>query len=340
MTEVLTEVLPERLRALGGFTGRLDGTDHTKVVVYEAADAAATRITDFAQWAEDHRDALMESLDTHGALLVRGVVDNAALLNEVAGRIGGELLTYTERSTPRSQVDGNVYTSTEYPANQTIVQHNESAYSRNYPRLLFFASVIAAETGGETPLADSRSVLDRLPADLVARFRDKGVLYTRCYREGMGLTWQESYQTEDRADVERYCDANGIEYTWTDDDGLRTRHRRPAVVTDPVSGRESWFNQAHLFHSSSLPPAARAALTEMFDEEDMPRGAYFGDGTPITDEEMKQINDAFEECVHAFPWVRGDFLVVKNILVSHGRRPYTGERQTLVAMAGLGGDDA
>ncbi|MFE2289627.1 TauD/TfdA family dioxygenase [Streptomyces sp. NPDC059452] len=334
----MTELLPERIAPLGGFTGRVDGTDRTKVVVYEAEDGAAG--TDIVRWATEHRPALLQALDHHGALLVRGVVDNAALLNEVAGRIGGELLDYTERSTPRKQVDGNVYTSTEYPANQTIVQHNESAYSRNYPRWLFFASAVAALTGGETPLADSRSVLDRLPADLVSRFRDKGVLYTRSYREGMGLTWQESYQTEDRAEVERYCDANGIAYTWTDDDGLRTRHHRPALITDPVGGRESWFNQAHLFHVSSLPPATRAALAEMFDEEDMPRNAYYGDGTPIPDEEMKLVNDAFEECLYAFPWKRGDLLVVKNILVSHGRSPYTGPRQTLVAMAGRGGDEA
>ncbi|PNE38572.1 MULTISPECIES: TauD/TfdA family dioxygenase [Streptomyces] len=335
----MVEELPERLTLLGGRPGRLEGTAHTKVVVYEGFRADAPGATeDIARWATEQRPHLMEALDTHGAVLVRGVVDNAALLNDVAARIGGELLSYTERSTPRSQVDGNVYTSTEYPANQTIVQHNESAYSHSYPRWLFFASIVAADTGGETPLADTRALLDHLPADLVARFRDQGVLYTRAYREGMGLTWQESYQTEDRAEVERYCKQHGIEFTWTED-GLRTRHRRPALVTDPVSGRESWFNQAHLFHTSNLPPAAREALAEMFDEEDMPRAAYFGDGTPITDEEMDTVRDAFETCLYAFPWVRGDLLIVNNLLVSHGRRPYTGERQTLVAMAGAGGGD-
>ncbi|MEU9047270.1 MULTISPECIES: TauD/TfdA family dioxygenase [unclassified Kitasatospora] len=327
--------LPPELAVLGPCTGRVEGNADTAVVVYRPAAGGL----DIAQWATEHRPHLMDALATYGAVLVRGVVHEAALLNEVAGRIGGELLTYNERSTPRTQVSGNVYTSTEYPAAQTIVQHNESAYSDGYPLWLFFASTVAAETGGETPLADSRAVARRLPASLVGRFRAKGVLYTRAYREGMGLTWQESYQTEDRAKVEEYCRSHGIEWTWTED-GLRTRHRRPALITDPRTGEESWFNQAHLFHSSNLPKETREALEEMFDPEDMPRGAYYGDGTPIPDEELDLVRQAFEDSAFAFPWVEGDLLMVNNLLVSHGRRPYTGKRTTLVAMAGNGHGDA
>jgi alpha-ketoglutarate-dependent taurine dioxygenase len=329
----MTHVLPEPLTKLGACSGRLDGNEHTKVVVYEPDG----RGPDVENWVAEFRPELMKSLRTHGAVLVRGVVDNAELLNKVAARIGGELLTYTERSTPRTQVSGNVYTSTEYPQNQIIVQHNESAYSDSYPSWLFFACAKAAETGGETPLADSRAVLERLPADLIGRLRDKGVRYTRAFREGMGLTWEESFQTENRDDVEDYCRAHGIQFEWTED-GLRTQHHRPAIVTDPVSGRESWFNQAHLFHVSNLPTATREALAELFDPQDMPRGAYYGDGTPFPDEEMDLVRTAFDTTMYAFPWVEGDLMIVNNILVSHGRKPYTGSRKTLVAMAGVGGD--
>ncbi|MEK8173012.1 hypothetical protein NKH77_40420 [Streptomyces sp. M19] len=101
------------------------------------------------------------------------------------------------------------------------------------------------------------------------RFRAKGVAYSRTYREGMGLTWQEAYQTEDRREVEKYCAEHGIDVTWTDE-GLRTRQRGPALVTHPRGGEESWFNQAHLFHTSNLPTGVREALAEMYAEEDMP----------------------------------------------------------------------
>ncbi|MET9258944.1 TauD/TfdA family dioxygenase [Amycolatopsis sp. NPDC004079] len=329
----MTQALSESLVTLGACTGRLDGTEHTKVVVYEPSG----RGLDVEDWAARFRPELMRSLRTQGAVLVRGAVDSPELLHAVGARIGGELLSYTERSTPRTQVSSRVYTSTEYPRNQTIAQHNESAYSDGYPHWLFFACGKAAETGGETPLADSRAVLDRLPAGLVTRFREKGVLYTRTFREGMGLTWQESFQTEDRQTVEAYCRAHGIECAWTGE-GLRTRHRRPALIADPVSGREIWFNQAHLFHTSNLPAATRAALAELFDEEDMPRGARYGDGAAIPDGDMELVREAYDETMHVFPWAEGDLLMVNNLLVSHGRKPYTGDREILVAMAGKGGD--
>ncbi|MEK8173013.1 TauD/TfdA family dioxygenase [Streptomyces sp. M19] len=71
-------------------------------------------------------------------------------LDRVAASVGGGLLEYTERSTPRSRVSGRVYTSTEYPAAQPIVQHNENAYSHSFPHWLFFAALETATTGGET----------------------------------------------------------------------------------------------------------------------------------------------------------------------------------------------
>ncbi|GAA4545264.1 TauD/TfdA family dioxygenase [Amycolatopsis samaneae] len=315
---------------LGPFVGDVRGTDHTQVAVYEPED----KDIDIVRWVTAHRPALMELLESYGAVLIRNAVDNPELLDRVSRVVGaGDLLEYTERSTPRSVVSGNVYTSTEYPANQTIPQHNENSYAHQYPLWLFFACALASETGGETPLADSRAVVDRLPADLVRRFRDKGVLYTRAYREGMGLTWQETFQTQDRGEVEEFCRRHGMEFEWTGGDGLRTRHHRPATAR-AASGEEVWFNQAHLFHVSNLAKGVREALLEMYDEQDLPRHAYYGDGSPISDDDMAAIRGAFDETCHQFPWRNGDLLVINNLLMSHGRRPYTGKRRILVAMAG------
>ncbi|MGP4051170.1 TauD/TfdA family dioxygenase [Streptomyces sp. 2A115] len=319
---------------LGPYTGRIEGSGGTRLIVYEAScTKPGTALGRTEDWVVEHGAALTGLLDTVGAVLVRDCVHSPEQLSEVARRFGGELLSYMERSTPRSAVSGGVYTSTEYPASETITQHNESAYASVFPHRLFFACFQSAETGGETPLADVREVTRRLPSDLLDRFRKLGIAYQRSYREGMGLTWQETFQTEDRAEVERYCAERGIDLTWTDH-GLRTSQRGPALVTDPGTGEECWFNQAHLFHVSNLPAATREALGELFPEEEMPRNATYGDGSPISDEEMDPVREAFDACTYAFPWQRGDLMVVNNLLQSHGRRPYTGERRTLVAMTG------
>jgi alpha-ketoglutarate-dependent taurine dioxygenase len=34
-----------------------------------------------------------------------------------------------------------------------------------------------------------------------------------------------------------------------------------------------------------------------------------------------------------FPWQQGDIMMIDNVLAMHGRKPFTGKRTVLVAMA-------
>lgn len=287
---------------------------------------------DHRSWFTANAPALRSAMYEHAAVMVKGsgLVQQSELA-EIAEEVGGRTLEYNERSTPRSRVTGKVYTSTEYPADQSIPQHNESAYSQNWPHNVFFFCALAAATGGQTPVADSTAVLEQLPQDLVRRFEDKGVLYTRTYRTGMGLSWQEGFQSDDKGYVESYCADHGIETEW-DGDVLRTRQRRPAVITHPVTGQKTWFNQAHLFHVQALPEAVREGLLEICGEDGLPRNAYYGDGTPITADEIATVLGVYDRTTYAEPWETGDLLMIDNILTSHGRRPFTGDRKVLVAM--------
>ncbi|HEY0697115.1 MAG TPA: TauD/TfdA family dioxygenase, partial [Micromonospora sp.] len=88
----------------------------------------------------------------------------------------------------------------------------------------------------------------------------------------------------------------------------------------------------HLFHVNNLPKDVRESLLMLYSEEDLPRHAYCGDGSPITDEEFDLITAAFDPPTLAEPWETGDLLMIDNILVSHGRRPFKGDRRILVAM--------
>ncbi|MCX5380995.1 TauD/TfdA family dioxygenase [Streptomyces sp. NBC_00091] len=313
--------------------GHFEGNTHTRLAVCPLGPAA---VADPAAWATENLPSLLGVLRRHGALLLRGFPTDPARFEELAAAIGGPPLDYTERSTPRSTVAGRVYTSTAYPPDQTIPLHNESSYASRPPGTVYFLCAEAAPTGGATPIADGRAVLRLLPPDLVDRFR-AGVLYTRVYREGLGLSWQEGFQSEDPHEVEERCRAAGIAFEWTGDGALRTRHHRPALVTDPAGGAEAWFNQAHLFHSSALEPEVREALLEMYGEQDLPRNAYFADGTPIPDADLAAVRAAYDEAAFAFPWQEGDLLILDNLLVAHGREPFTGPRQVLVAMTGPAG---
>ncbi|MDH6144764.1 MULTISPECIES: TauD/TfdA family dioxygenase [Kitasatospora] len=311
---------------LGGVPADVHDNGHTAALVYDLAT-----VEDPLEWVTAHREPLRAALRSSGFVLLRGAAGDVGAFHEVVSAVGGDLLEYTERSTPRSAVSGNIYTSTEYPADQAIPMHNENSYASRWPQLLFFSCQTPPATGGATPIADSRSVLALLPADLRARFAD-GVVYTRTYRDGLGLSWEEAFQTADRGAVEQYCTRHGIEFEWVED-GLRTRHRRPATARTAHTGEEVWFNQANLFHVSSLEPEVREALLGVYEEADLPRNAYLADGGSITDEDLMTIASVYDRVALALPYGQGDVLMIDNMLMAHGREPYTGDRRILVAMS-------
>jgi len=48
---------------------------------------------------------------------------------------------------------------------------------------------------------------------------------------------------------------------------------------------------------------------------------------------IDEIRKAYDSETVKFDWQRGDLLLVDNMLVAHGREPFTGDRRVLVAMA-------
>ncbi|HEX3130822.1 MAG TPA: amino acid adenylation domain-containing protein [Thermoanaerobaculia bacterium] len=298
------------------------------------------RDVDLASWAAAHRGRIDEWLMAHGAVLFRGFfvesdVDSVDRFREVAAAVSPELLSYDDPTTPRTALGSKVYTSTEYPADQTIPHHNELSYNQAWPMRIFFYCVTAPESRGETPLADGRRVYERIDPAVRERFVSRGVMYVRSFGDGVGLPWQTVFQTSDRAEVEAYCRARGMTFEWREGNRLRTRHVRPAVARHPRTGETVWFNQANVHHPSSLPPALRESLLAVAADPDLPMdvNACYGDGTPIPDEDIAAVRRAYEEENVLFPWHRGDVLVADNMLVAHGRSPFSGPRRIVVLMA-------
>jgi alpha-ketoglutarate-dependent taurine dioxygenase len=280
-----------------------------------------------------------QQLARHGALLFRAFVCGQEQLEDTVRGYSDELFEYSYRSTPRRTVEGRIYTSTEYPPDQTIPLHNEMSYARRWPRRLWFLCVRPADEGGATPLADSREVLAALDPEVRDRFIARGVEYRRNYGPYLDLSWQEAFQTDDPAVVAERCREQRISFAWTDDGRLLTRAVRPAVVTHPVTGEAVWFNQAHLFHAANLPAAVRASLAELVQPDHLPRGAFFGDGSPIEDTKIREIEGVYEDLAYDVRWQAGDVVLIDNLLMAHGRRPFAGERRVLVAMSEAHCDD-
>jgi alpha-ketoglutarate-dependent taurine dioxygenase len=280
------------------------------------------------------RKEIANDLLKHGGVLFRNLnVTSPLEFLEFAKAFSWELLDYREGSTPRSVVHDKIYTSTEYPAHQCIPLHNEASYSRTWPTKIWFYCLEPARNGGETPIADSRVVFKLIDPAIKRQFIEKKVMYVRNYGNGLDLPWQRAFQTASRLAVEEYCRKSDIEFEWREGDRLRTRQVCQATAVHPQTGEKVWFNQAHLFHVSNLGSAVSESLSSVVTEQDLPRNAYYGDGSRIETSVLDSIREVYRHATVMFSWQRGDILMLDNMLTAHGRMPFEGPRRVVVAMA-------
>ncbi|HEV2472257.1 MAG TPA: condensation domain-containing protein, partial [Chthonomonadales bacterium] len=335
----MTQVEPPKMKSLGAL--RRKAVEITNVSLVKKSTLApnqklplilepAAENVDLAEWALSHRDELEADLMEHGAVLFRGFgLKTVEDFQKVALGIYGELYGgYGDL--PRAAE--KIYKSTPYPPDKPILYHNESSHLDSWPMKISFFCVKNAEQGGITPILDCRKVCDLIDPEVFARFRDQGVMYVRNFSEGIDVSWEHFFQTTDKNAVEETCRAAGVELEWTANNNLRTRFVTHAVAKHPKTGETLFFNQIQLHHVSCLDPETRASVRSLFKDEDLPRNVYYGDGSPIEDEVMSHIGEVFERAAVRSAWREGDMIMLDNMLTSHARDPYVGERLITVAM--------
>lgn len=289
-----------------------------------------------SELTEAHRPMLRARLATHGAVLLRGFqpAGTDGLRRFAEDFSGDQLLEYSERSSPRTSIDGAVYTSTDYPPDQEIFLHNENSYQSSWPRTLYFQCLEAPTTLGATPLADIRRVHASLDPAVREEFERRGWSVVRNFHPGFGVPWTVAFGTEDPAAVAEYCRRSRIEEQWIGSGQLRTRAVRTATRAHPDTGEQVWFNHIAFFHHTTLPDEVREGIELLFPLEDLPCNTYYGDGGTIPDAVVAHLRDCYRQAQVRFDWQAGDVLLIDNMLAAHGREPFTGPRRIAVAMTG------
>ncbi|MEV4711691.1 TauD/TfdA family dioxygenase [Micromonospora sp. NPDC049374] len=293
---------------------------------------AGTR--DLAGWLDDLGPTrLAELLVDRKALVFRDFDVTPESIDAVFDRLVPNRLPYVHGNSPRTRVGRNLYTSTEYPQQFTISMHNELSYAHRWPARLAFFCEKAAESGGATPVLDGALWLGSLDAEVREAFAG-GVRYVQNLHDGFGFgkSWQQTFETEDRAAVEEFLGRSEAEWEWGPD-GLRITQHRAAVTTHPVTGATVWFNQADQWHPAGLGDKASADMYAILEPGEFPQHVTFADGSPIPDAYVEHIQRRALDNAVDVDWRAGDVLLIDNVLTAHGRRPFEGTRRVLVAMA-------
>lgn len=189
-----------------------------------------TNLSDTVAFLEEHRDKILARLLQTGAILFRGFpVPDAQAFDAVARAFKWAPLPYVGGAAPRTQVTEIVFTSNESPPSQPIPFHHEMAQVPKFPEHLMFFCENPSKSGGETPIAYSPMIYERIRdtlPDFVEKLETKQVRYTRILPDGddpnsaIGRGWQSTYLTQDREHAEKICEQQGTGTSVVDDEEL------------------------------------------------------------------------------------------------------------------------
>lgn len=277
------------------------------------------------------RREMEKLLQENGALLFRNFhIDSPEKFKNLASAFADDLMSDNGEHNPLSSID-KVYTPVTYSPREKLLWHNENSFNQRWPLMIMFGCLTPATAGGETLIVDGRKILTAIDPEVLREFSQKGVTYVRTHGFGFGRSWQDTYQTQNKKQLEEICKKCHTEFEWHGDK-LITKQTRPAIVKHPETSVLSWFNQAQHWHPYCLKPEVREYFLETFAETELPRNCHFGDGSIISDDIMKHIMEVYQKLEVGFPWQKGDAMVLDNVLFAHARNSYSGERKLLVTM--------
>ena len=288
-----------------------------------------------AHWIKHHRGDIDAALWVDGYVLFRGFGVGGLAGFEDCAASACEALYKHYGDLPLASASENVYFATPYPKHLEIKSHNEASHTHTWPsRQLFYCMQPAVQGGGWT-LSDGRKVLQMLPAQMLRRFREKGLVYRRRFIRGLDASWQQFFKVGNLHELRDKIAPTGHEIDAPSENDVTVSFRTHAILQLSERGTEAWFNQILLHHPDALPQEVDALLCKHFPRDKFPRTVFFGDGSAIPAEWIKTIDAVLNECSICIQTQINDVLLVNNLLMAHGRRPYTGNRQIRVALGDM-----
>lgn len=305
--------------------------------IYEMKPSLNSNLEELVNYYKANENSINKVLSVNGAVIFRNCnIYSVDDFNFILDRITNKLKKYTGGNTPRTKIKSKIYTSTEFDKNEVISQHNELSYSMNYPSKIYFCCLTPSSMGGETPIADCRDILNSLNPEISQMFKEKGVKYVRNLHggQGMGKSWQDTFETGDKKEVELICQSDNSNFEWKPNGDLRITQNRPAIIEHPITKEKVWFNQIDIFHPTQLSKEIYEVLLMHCNNNlfDLPIFGCFGDGSIINNNIINEIRGLINSKRVFFNWKKGDILMLDNIHINHGRMPFHGKRKVIVAM--------
>jgi alpha-ketoglutarate-dependent taurine dioxygenase len=312
-------------------------------------------------WISENQREWRRDLEVYGAILLRGFpLQNATDFQSVLYATKEKLGSFYLGTSPRDKVVEHVFTASELPPHYPIMQHAEMSFLDNPPKLLFFFAEKVSSFGGETPLTDLRVIYKNMNPETIQKIQKYGINYRRRYdgpsnksRFSLWKTkrWDEMFGTTDLQKINEIAKKNRFTLDWQGGESLLITNDQKGFRKHDLTGVTAWHNHIQTFHVDSavhevwnifkkqktfrsLGVAVLLSILTLIKKLNGP-AAYdvhvtYGNGDEFESKEIKELCQLFWSNLVAYPWQKGDLLLIDNFAVSHGRLPFKGERRILV----------
>lgn len=337
--------------------------NNKSIRVVEGRGAPLSMLKD---WIASERGQIEEEWVRHGALRLRGFdLLGADDFEQVAMALEPDLKNDYLGTSPRNARSRYVFTASELPPFYPIAQHSEMSFLPSAPRKLFFHCTVAPGSNGETPTVDWRAVWRDLPEQMRQTFATRGVRNIRNYDgpdspKGRDLwqlkRWDELFSTTDTVLVERKAAEQGLRCEWLPEGRLRLINDQKAMREHPVTGETAWFNHTQVFHVAAaaleyahvrryqrnpraifywaLTRTLTALKQRMKPSLEQPMHVTHADGGEVDPRHVRTLVETIWKHLVIETWHEGDILAIDNRSTGHGRLPFKGPREVLVAWTG------
>jgi hypothetical protein len=289
-------------------------------------------------WFVEHREQILDALDRFGVVYFRGFGPDSQRFEAIADVIAPTTMPYLGGVSPRRYVHGSVFTANDAPGPLPVVQHHELSYHGSTPRYLFFYCDLKPESGGATPTSCGKRygrTMDALHRRVMDELEEKGVVFIRNFTAANFKSWEVTWQTSDRAELEQRLRANDTEFEWLSDTWLRTRQRRAAIVRDPLTRQRILYASINIWQRGFVERVNKVYDLPQPEDDVMlqPFATVFGDGSEIPNDFVARMDQVYDEQKVITPYQNGDFMILNNFIAAHGKTPWTGtDRRVYVTM--------
>ncbi len=273
-------------------------------------------------------ETIWEAVDTHGAVVFRGFDVDADGFYDLASRFNRGFLVSPFGDRKAASETNELQTVTL--GQRGLSLHFEYGSSPMRPDLLWFycRKPPAEGAGGETLLADGGAIFARLKPETQAALCAKGVKYRNFVPTAafdFMLRKNELVESLIVGDVMPTLNAHGFTVTEETDHGVVCEFVAPSVVPLGDGGRmrvcQDMFTDAY---SKPSDDGAQGTFSTMVTWED---------GAEIEEEVLTDLKAATRSLTRGIRWRAGDFALIDNTRVLHGRNRTTDPERDIVMLS-------